>query len=79
MVEKVSGFEVKMVSALLCCFPRDNKFDSTLFLSTQVYKCILEKKYGRSINLLHLMTEQSFEPEKINLSSGDTQRHVTDS
>lgn len=28
---------------------------------------------------LHLMIEQSFEAEKINLSSGDTQRHVTDS
>ena len=28
---------------------------------------------------LHLMMEQSFEAEKINLSSGDTHRHVTDS
>ena len=37
------------------------------------------KRKKQNVTTLHLIMEQSFEPEKTNLSSGDIQRHVMDS
>ena len=37
------------------------------------------KRKKQNGTTLHLIMEQSFEPEKTNLSSGDIQRHVMDS